>query len=272
MQFFWIPLYNGTYADFLAKIFAVKKPTLVFTPNPEILYRAYHDDEFMQILAKADYNVPDGNGLYVGTMQKEGKSFLRSGLATFFHKKNVYKKYGELIKGSDMVRDILESGKIKNKNSKLKILVIDRKNAVPKNDLERKKTEVQKHLKSLLETQYPWTEIHAIFDGEMAADGIAHYIELHKIDFVFSCIGMKNQEKRLVEIFSYLPDKIPVVGLGVGASIDFLLGLQKRAPKVFRDSGLEWLYRLITQPRIRYKRIKTALIDFPRLVQNSSKT
>lgn len=304
MQFFWIQLYNGTYADFLAKIFAVKKPTLVFTPNPEILYRAYHDDEFMQILGKADYNVPDGNGLYVGTMQKEGKSFLRSGLATFFHKKNVYKKYGELIKGSDMVRDILESAwrpplqrrmregqgdlvpmKASAKSSvssqssstaplqrSLKILVIDRKNAVPKNDLERKKVEVQKHLKSLLETQYPWTEIHAIFDGEMAADGIAHYIELHKIDFVFSCIGMKNQEKRLVEIFSYLPDKIPVVGLGVGASIDFLLGLQKRAPKVFRDSGLEWFYRLITQPRIRYKRIKTALIDFPRLVKKSSKT
>ncbi len=78
---------------------------------------------------------------------------------------------------------------------------------------------------------------------------------------------MKIQEERLKKVFDFLPKNQAVVGLGVGASIDFLLGLQKRAPKIWRDSGLEWLYRLITQPKIRYKRIKTALIDFPRLVK-----
>lgn len=65
--------------------------------------------------------------------------------------------------------------------------------------------------------------MHVLFAGEMAADGIAHYIELHDIRYVFSCIGMKAQEKVLVEIFSYLPKTQKVVGLGVGASIDFLL-------------------------------------------------
>lgn len=62
-----------------------------------------------------------------------------------------------------------------------------------------------------------------IFAGDMAADGIAHYIELHQIDFVFSCIGMKQQEQILVDIFAYLPNEQKVVGIGVGASIDFLL-------------------------------------------------
>ena len=270
MNFFWIQLYNGTYRDFFQSLFAVKKPTLVFTPNPEILYRAYHDEEFMDILKKADYNVPDGNGLYVGTMQKEWKSFLRAGFKTFFHKKYIYKEYGELIKGSDLVREILESAcrphlqkgmsegqgdfvSVKESKessvssqsvstaplqSSLRILVIDRKNTVPKNDFERKKGEVQKHLKQILEEKYPWTEIHVIFDGEMAPDGMAHYIELHQIDFVFSCIGMKNQEKRLVEIFSYLSDKIPVVGLGVGASIDFLFN---RSLVVCFDANNIWM-------------------------------
>lgn len=81
---------------------------------------------------------------------------------------------------------------------------------------------------------------------------------------------MKLQEERLVRVFSHLDEKNAVVGLGVGASIDFLLGLQKRAPKVFADNGFEWLYRLITQPKIRYKRIKTALIDFPKLVKKTT--
>lgn len=266
MKFFNIPLYNGTYADFFEKMQNVQKPTLVFTPNPEIFYRAHHDADFMKILEKADYNVPDGNGLYVGSMMQKGKSFLGACIKVFFDKKNVYAEHGELIKGSDFTRDILESGTTSPK----KVLVIDRKNATPKNDLERKKAEVQKNLKKLLEEKYPGITVLVVFEGEKSDEEIAKIITENNIDFVFSCIGMKIQEERLVKVFEHLPDTQKVVGLGVGASIDFLLGLQKRAPKIFRDSGLEWLYRLITQPKIRYKRIKTALVDFPKLVKEKS--
>lgn len=216
---FDIALYNGKYRDFLDTILSVESPTLVFTPNPEIFVRASRDSEFMDILKQATYNVPDGNGLYVGYMMQEGVGFLQAGFRTLLAKKSLRKKYGELIKGSDLTRDFLESGKITPKS----ILVIDRKNAVPRNDLERKKAEVQKDLKHILESKYPQIQVHVLFAGEMAADGIAHYIELHDIGYVFSCIGMKAQEKALVEIFSYLPKTQKVVGLGVGASIDFLL-------------------------------------------------
>lgn len=71
MKIFNLPLYNGTYENFFKKIASVTAPTLVFTPNPEILYRAYHDADFMQILASATHNVPDGNGLYVAEMMTE---------------------------------------------------------------------------------------------------------------------------------------------------------------------------------------------------------
>lgn len=70
---FDIPLYNGTYSDFFAKIQDPKGKTLVFTPNPEIFVRASRDDTFMDILTRATYNVPDGNGLYIGYMMQEGK-------------------------------------------------------------------------------------------------------------------------------------------------------------------------------------------------------
>jgi exopolysaccharide biosynthesis WecB/TagA/CpsF family protein len=81
---------------------------------------------------------------------------------------------------------------------------------------------------------------------------------------------MKVQEKLLIDIFFHLPEEQKVVGLGVGASIDFLLGLQKRAPMIFQKLGLEWFYRLITQPKIRAKRIWDALYHFPRLIKKSS--
>jgi exopolysaccharide biosynthesis WecB/TagA/CpsF family protein len=50
------------------------------------------------------------------------------------------------------------------------------------------------------------------------------------------------------------------VSLGVGASLDFIAGYQKRAPLVFRKIGLEWFWRLILEPRRMYRRY---LIDDP---------
>jgi N-acetylglucosaminyldiphosphoundecaprenol N-acetyl-beta-D-mannosaminyltransferase len=39
------------------------------------------------------------------------------------------------------------------------------------------------------------------------------------------------------------------VGLGVGGTLDYLAGQARRAPRWMRRVGLEWLFRLITQPR-----------------------
>lgn len=265
MKIFNIPLWSGKYQDFLEIIKNPTQKSLVFTPNPEILYRAHFDQEFFEILQTATFNVPDANGLYVAEMMQEGKSFFGACLKVFFKKNSVYQKYGELIKGSDLTRDILEWETPK------KILIIDRKNSEPKNDFERKKAEIQKNLGEILVQKYPNNKIFVLFDGEQNPEQIAKIIQQEKIDFVFSCIGMKIQEQRLCEVFEYLPTDFPVVGLGVGASIDFLLWLQKRAPNFFQNLGLEWLYRLIMQPKIRAKRIKTALIDFPRLVKQEIK-
>lgn len=53
--------------------------------------------------------------------------------------------------------------------------------------------------------------------------------------------------------------------MAVGGSIDHLTGKQVRAPLLFRRLGLEWLWRLLCQPR-RWRRILTATIVFPFLL------
>ena len=50
--------------------------------------------------------------------------------------------------------------------------------------------------------------------------------------------------------------------MGIGGAFDFLTGKQKRAPKWLRIIGLEWLWRLILQPK-RWRRIWTAVVVFP---------
>lgn len=42
--------------------------------------------------------------------------------------------------------------------------------------------------------------------------------------------------------------------IGVGAAFDFHAGTVQRAPKWMRDSGLEWLHRLVSEPRRLWKR------------------
>lgn len=267
MNFFQIPLYSWKYLDFLDILKHPVKKTLVFTPNPEILVRANSDPEFLSLLKKADYNTPDANGLYVGTMIQEGIWFFRAGFITFFQKASIVEKYGELIKGSDLTRDLLEYA---GKNQKT-VLILDNRVESIKSNFDQSKSTVQQNLKKLLEEKYPGITVQVIFSGDMASNGIAHMIELQHISYVFSCLGMKKQEKTLIDIWSYLPVTQSVVGLGVWASIDFLLGLQKRAPVIFQKSGLEWLYRLILEPRKRWKRIYTAVVEFPRLIKNISK-
>jgi N-acetylglucosaminyldiphosphoundecaprenol N-acetyl-beta-D-mannosaminyltransferase len=48
--------------------------------------------------------------------------------------------------------------------------------------------------------------------------------------------------------------RVPAVMLGVGAAFDFLAGTKPQAPRWMQDSGLEWMFRLATEPRRLWKR------------------
>jgi N-acetylglucosaminyldiphosphoundecaprenol N-acetyl-beta-D-mannosaminyltransferase len=49
-------------------------------------------------------------------------------------------------------------------------------------------------------------------------------------------------------------DRLPLVQLGVGAAFDFLAGTKRQAPAILQRAGLEWLFRLATEPRRLWRR------------------
>ncbi|MBI2524175.1 WecB/TagA/CpsF family glycosyltransferase [Candidatus Peregrinibacteria bacterium] len=55
------------------------------------------------------------------------------------------------------------------------------------------------------------------------------------------------------------------VAMGIGGTLDFLAGVQKRAPFAMQRLGLEWLWRLMREPS-RFRRIWNATVIFPWLV------
>jgi N-acetylglucosaminyldiphosphoundecaprenol N-acetyl-beta-D-mannosaminyltransferase len=65
-------------------------------------------------------------------------------------------------------------------------------------------------------------------------------------DFVWVGLGMPKQEKWMVE---HLGKVNTTALIGVGAAFDFRAGTKPRAPVWMQHSGLEWLFRLLTEPR-----------------------
>lgn len=49
-------------------------------------------------------------------------------------------------------------------------------------------------------------------------------------------------------------DRVDAVMLGVGAAFDFLAGTKKQAPAVLQRWGMEWAFRLATEPRRLWRR------------------
>jgi N-acetylglucosaminyldiphosphoundecaprenol N-acetyl-beta-D-mannosaminyltransferase len=79
-------------------------------------------------------------------------------------------------------------------------------------------------------------------------------------DLVWCALGAPKQE---LWMHSHAPHAPGAVFLGVGAAFDFLAETKSRAPEWMRDSGLEWLHRLATEPaRLggRYVRTNTEFI------------
>ena len=48
--------------------------------------------------------------------------------------------------------------------------------------------------------------------------------------------------------------------IGVGAAFDFYSGTVKRAPRIFRHAGLEWLYRVTFEPRMLKRNIYSLFV------------
>ncbi|MBN1575685.1 MAG: WecB/TagA/CpsF family glycosyltransferase [Chitinispirillaceae bacterium] len=96
---------------------------------------------------------------------------------------------------------------------------------------------------------------------------IAQIINGFKPNIVFAALGTPKQELWVCQHKDTLDFG---VAIGVGASVDFAAGIQKRAPGWMREIGLEWLYRLSREPKRLWRRYLVTNLYFmvyiPRLL------
>lgn len=90
-------------------------------------------------------------------------------------------------------------------------------------------------------------------------------ISKQKPDMVFACLGCPKQEKWVYENYKKYNAKVTVCA---GATVDFLAGNVKRAPKWMSNHGLEWLYRFSKEPKRLFKRY---FVDDLKIIQVARK-
>jgi N-acetylglucosaminyldiphosphoundecaprenol N-acetyl-beta-D-mannosaminyltransferase len=99
---------------------------------------------------------------------------------------------------------------------------------------------------------------------EMDHEGILARIREAKPDLLFVAFGCPKQEKWIN--MHYRRMGVPV-SIGVGATIDFLAGTVKRAPVWMQKTGLEWIFRMLQEPRRLAKRYGKDLWVFGMAIQ-----
>ena len=121
------------------------------------------------------------------------------------------------------------------------------------------KKEVIESLVNKIKVDYNNINILGYSDGYVEdRDKVFKKIIKLKPDICLVALGIPYQEKL---IYKHLDEFNKGIFVGVGGSFDVLSGTKKRAPKIFIKLNLEWLYRIVCEPK-RLKRFWNNNVKF----------
>ncbi len=210
----------------------IGKSTWIVTANPEILLYAKKNYLYWNTLHQADIRSIDGFGLQ---------------LVGWFKKINVSRVTG--VKLAD------EVVKLCVKQNWTLVLIGGQNDASNKSAW-------------MLRKQYPELKVFAEDGGNISTDGVADEvgeasitrITEYEADVILVAFGHPKQEFWINRYRNRFPTA--KLFIGVGGTFDFWSGNSHRAPLWMQKIGLEWLYRLILEPK-RLPRIFNAIFIFP---------
>lgn len=184
----------------------------VVTPNPEFILAAKKDEEFRAILNGADLALPDGIGVVYAA-----------------------KILGRPLKGRSPGADFAQLLCQRLAGTGEKLFLLGAKSGVAGQAAEN------------LQKAHPGLQICGTHDGYFKEDGpVVEEIHAAGADVVFVCLGAPKQERWMARNGPATGARLAV---GLGGCLDVFAGNVQRAPEGWQKAGLEWLYRLIQEPK-----------------------
>jgi N-acetylglucosaminyldiphosphoundecaprenol N-acetyl-beta-D-mannosaminyltransferase len=190
-----------------------KSAGIVVTPNAEIIMRAQTAGDLKRAINTADISFPDGIGIVIAS------KILKTPLS------------GRTA-GYDLLMKMLQLAQ----KDKLSVFLLGGVQGVAQ------------EAANIISRRYPNIQIcgaeHGYFD-ESDEEQLLDDINKKAPDILIVGMGAPKQELFMTKYRSVLKCGIAI---GVGGSLDVISGRVRRAPVFMQKAGLEWLYRLITQP------------------------
>lgn len=236
-----VPFHDVTMSETLAEIdamIAARTPRYIATANLDFAAQASRDVELQRILLDAHLVLCDGTPL-VWT-SRWLKAHLR-----------------ERVAGSDLTPRLASHAAARG----YKLFFLGSNEAV------------LREAKTRLEARHPGLEICGIYAPPYAKlldlnhGEITARIREAKPDILLVALGAPKQEKW---IYMHHRELGVPCSIGIGASLDFVAGKVSRAPVWMRGSGLEWVYRLIQEPRRLFARYAFDLSFFIRALASQA--
>jgi len=193
---------------------ADRKPRMVVTADASAVVIARNDKELQSIINDADLVTPDSTGILWGAKQF-GTPLI------------------ERVSGADMVERLCMRANDKG----YRVFLLGSAPGITEKAAEN------------LKSRYPNLQIagthHGYFKDDDSSE-VRQMIKESKPDMLFVAMGIPMQEKW---IKAHMEELCVPVSMGVGGTFDVISGTVKRAPMWMRKHGLEWLHRLISNPR-----------------------
>ncbi len=216
--------------DLIENMVASQKPHYLATANVDFTVQALRDQELRRILLEAHLVVCDGMPLVWAS------KWLGNPLP-------------ERVAGSDLVPLLLETSERKG----YRVFFLGGREDISQRAVNNA---LAKHPRLQVAGVYspPFAPLEKMDHRDICAR-----IRESKADLLFVSFGCPKQEKWIAMNYKECGASVSV---GVGATIDFLAGAVSRAPRWMQMSGLEWIYRLLQEPRRLFRRYATGLFVF----------
>ncbi|MBI4776770.1 MAG: WecB/TagA/CpsF family glycosyltransferase [Deltaproteobacteria bacterium] len=191
------------------------RPCSIFAVNPEKSITAPKDTVLRSAMCSADVIIPDGIGVVLA--------------ARILHAKRIQR-----ITGVDLMQRICDLAAQKG----YRVF------------LYGAKEEVNKKAAAQLQRKFPGLQVAGRCNGYIAESEMGALIERInelRAQILFLALGSPKQELW----FAKHKDALTTVRVcqGIGGTLDAITGQVKRAPRIVQKLGLEWLYRLATEPK-----------------------
>jgi N-acetylglucosaminyldiphosphoundecaprenol N-acetyl-beta-D-mannosaminyltransferase len=212
-------------------------PHILVTPNAGHLKNIASNLELKEIYSTADLSLIDGWPIAVAA-------------------KNASKQKVQRVTGSDLLPKLFPE-----LSKEIRIGIIGGEDEI--------------NIRKTLEQKYPNLNIQVIDTSTWSTSvydvrRLRELVQYNALSIILLCLGHPKQELLAKELKNYdwagsRPDWI----MCVGATIEYLTGTQKRAPVFFQKIGMEWFFRLITNPKKFFSRYFEAIIPATKLILKS---